>query len=369
MKDNDKNILLAAGGTGGHLYGAESLASELSLEGYNTFLFTDKRVGNLVKGFAQDNVKEIFSDTFTNKSFYKWPFVVFKILLGFISSLILIKKINPKAVVGFGGYPTIPVILAAKLCGSKIIIHEQNIILGRANKLLVKLADIITLGFDNTIGVPKNYRKKTFFSGNPIRRDILKYQSPYEAFNEKDKFNLVIFGGSQGASFFSKTIPPSLCMLSDKKKSFLKVFHQVRPEEVESVKNFYNSENINAEVSYFFDNLPVLLNSSHLIISRSGASTVSEISAIKRPAILIPFPDSIDSDQKLNALNLQDTGQVVVCDQKDVDSEWFFKKINELIDSPNTLKEMIKITNSKVYNDGAQNITKLIKNFEVKVEN
>ena len=362
-KGNDKNILLAAGGTGGHLYGAESLASELSLKGYNPFLFTDKRVEHLAKGLIQGNVKEIFSATFTNTSFYKWPFVVFKILLGFISSLILIKKIKPKAVVGFGGYPTIPVIFAAKVCGLKIIIHEQNIILGRANKLLIKLADVMSLGFENTVGVPKNYRKKSYFSGNPIRKDILKYQSPYQALTENDKFKLVIFGGSQGASFFSETIPPSLGMLSNKKKSFLKVFHQVRLEEVECINNFYNSEGIDAEVSNFFYELPMLLNSSHLIISRSGASTVSEISAINRPAILIPLPNSIDNDQKLNALDLQSTGQVIMRDQKDVDSNWFFKKINELIDSPSTLKEMTKISDSKVYNDGAKNITKLIMGF------
>ena len=362
-KGNDKNILLAAGGTGGHLYGAESLASELSLKGYNPFLFTDKRVEHLAKGLIQGNVKEIFSATFTNTSFYKWPFVAFKILLGFIFSLILIKKIKPKAVVGFGGYPTIPVIFAAKVCGLKIIIHEQNIILGRANKLLIKLADVMSLGFENTVGVPKNYRKKSYFSGNPIRKDILKYQSPYQALTENDKFKLVIFGGSQGASFFSETIPPSLGMLSNKKKSFLKVFHQVRLEEVEHIKNFYNSEGIDAEVSNFFYELPMLLNSSHLIISRSGASTVSEISAINRPAILIPLPNSIDNDQKLNALDLQSTGQVIMRDQKDVDSNWFFKKINELIDSPSTLKEMTKIQDSKVYNDGAKNLTKLIKGF------
>lgn len=362
-KGNDKNILLAAGGTGGHLYGAESLASELSLKGYNPFLFTDKRVEHLAKGLIQGNVKEIFSATFTNTSFYKWPFVAFKILLGFISSLILIKKIKPKAVVGFGGYPTIPVIFAAKVCGLKIIIHEQNIILGRANKLLIKLADVMSLGFENTVGVPKNYRKKSYFSGNPIRKDILKYQSPYQALTENDKFKLVIFGGSQGASFFSETIPPSLGMLSNKKKSFLKVFHQVRLEEVEHINNFYNSKGIDAEVSNFFYELPMLLNSSHLIISRSGASTVSEISAINRPAILIPLPNSIDNDQKLNALDLQSTGQVIMRDQKDVDSNWFFKKINELIDSPSTLKEMTKISDSKVYNDGAKNITKLIMGF------
>ena len=221
----------------------------------------------------------------------------------------------------------------------------------------------MSLGFENTVGVPKNYRKKSYFSGNPIRKDILKYQSPYQALTENDKFKLVIFGGSQGASFFSETIPPSLGMLSNKKKSFLKVFHQVRLEEVEHINNFYNSKGIDAEVSNFFYELPMLLNSSHLIISRSGASTVSEISAINRPAILIPLPNSIDNDQKLNALDLQSTGQVIMRDQKDVDSNWFFKKINELIDSPSTLKEMTKISDSKVYNDGAKNITKLIMGF------
>ena len=356
-----ENILLTAGGTGGHLYGAQSLAFELSLNDYNTFLLTDKRVGTLVEGFKPENVKEIYSATFTNTSFYKWPLVIIKLFLGFIYSLILIKKFNPKIVIGFGGYPTIPVIFAAKMFRLKIIIHEQNMILGRANKLLLNFSDILTTGFKNTIGIPTNIKKQICFSGNPIRQDILKYKSTYKVFKDNEKFRLVIFGGSQGASFFSKTIPLSLSKLSDEKKTSLEVFHQVRSEEFEDVSNFYKSENIKANVSKFFDNLPELLNSSHLIIARSGASSVSEISAIGRPAILVPLTHSIDNDQKLNALNLEKTGLILSIDEEKSDSDWFYKKIDEFMNFPNILKEMSNMGKSNTFNNGSKNILKIIK--------
>ena len=364
IKRINNNILLTAGGTGGHLYGSESLASELSSQDYNTFLFTDDRVESLVKGFEIGNVKKIHSATFTNINFYKWPFVFIKLIFGFLSSLIWINKFKIKTVVGFGGYPTIPVIFAAKLCGLKIIIHEQNMVLGRANKLLIRLTDKLSLGFNDTAGIPDGYKEKIYFSGNPIRSDILKYKSAYRIFEKKNKFKLVIFGGSQGASFFSNTIPLSLSMLSGNKKSNLDIYHQVRPEEVQDIENFYGSENIKAKVSYFFDDLPELLNSSHLIISRSGASTVSEIAAIGRPAILIPLSHSIDGDQKLNALRLMKTGQVLVGDESQANSDWFYKKINKFMNDPSILKDMSNRNIPSIHKDGAKNIMNLIKNFE-----
>jgi UDP-N-acetylglucosamine--N-acetylmuramyl-(pentapeptide) pyrophosphoryl-undecaprenol N-acetylglucosamine transferase len=363
MNGVNKNILLAAGGTGGHLHGAQSVALELDSQGCNVYLLTDRRVESLIKGFKLDNIKEVSSASFTNERIYKWPLVFARLLFGFVSSLIWIKKFKPKLVIGFGGYPTVPVILAAKVFGLKIIIHEQNMILGRANKLLANLADIITLGFIDASGVSDKHRDKTSFSGNPIRHELINTINPYKVFSGSGKFMLIIFGGSQGASFFSKTIPASLKMLSSKKRLSLEVFHQVRPEEVQNIKNFYNSNKIIAEVSCFFDNLPALLNSSHLIISRSGASTVSEIAAIGRPAIFIPLPHSIDNDQKLNASLLEKSGQAIVQKEKEANSDWFYKTIDKLIDSPDTLIKMNKKTNVNKHKNGAANIGKIVRGF------
>ena len=363
MKGVNKNILLAAGGTGGHLHGAQSVALELDSQGCNVYLLTDRRVESLIKGFRPDNIKEVSSATFNNERIYKWPLVFTRLLFGFVSSLMWIKKFKPRLVIGFGGYPTIPVILAAKVFGLKVIIHEQNMILGRANKLLANSADILTLGFIDSSGVLDKHRDKISFSGNPIRQEFINTINPYKVFSGSGKFRLIIFGGSQGASFFSKTIPASLKMLSSKKRLSLEVFHQARPEEVQNIKNFYNSNKIIAEVSCFFDNLPELLNSSHLVISRSGASTVSEIAAIGRPAIFIPLPHSIDNDQKLNASLLEKSGQAIVRKEKEANSDWFYKTIDKLIDSPDTLVKMNKNINVSMHKHGAANIGNIVMGF------
>jgi len=360
MKESNKKIILTAGGTGGHLYGALSLTEELKINGYEVFLFTDKRVETLLRDFDLSRIRIIPSGTFTNARLIKWPVISFKILIGLIYSLFYTLRISPKLVIGFGGYPTIPTIFAAKLLNIKIIIHEQNKIIGRANKLMLNLCDRLTVGHLKVKGIKKKYNDKIFYTGNPIRPEIYKYKKDYKTHHQDGFLNLLIFGGSQGASFFSDIIPDSINKLDNKKKSLLRVFHQVRNNEFERVKKCYHSMNVKSEVKTFFYNLPELLNNSHLLISRSGASTVAEVAATKTPAIFIPFHHSIDDDQRLNTIELEKIGQVIVKNEKKLDSNQLYKVIDELIEKPEILEKMAKANKEIVANNSSEKIRSII---------
>ena len=360
MMETKKKIILAAGGTGGHLYGAISLSEELELKGYKVFLFTDKRVESLAKNFSLENIKIIPSGTFTNTNFFYWPITFFKIISGIVLSLFYIINIRPSLVIGFGGYPTIPILISAKISKIKIIIHEQNSIIGRANKFLIMICDKITTGFHKTIGIKNIYSHKIIYTGNPVRSEIFKHKKEYIKHDKNGAFNLLIFGGSQGASFFSEMIPFSINKLVEDKKSLLHVFHQVREGQVDKVKSYYDSKNIKSDVKTFFFNLPKLLNNSHLLISRSGASTVSEVYATKIPAIFIPLPHSIDNDQELNTKELEKIGQVIVKKQKNIDSSILFKMLDKLMDEPEILEAMARSNKMNYINDSSKKISSLV---------
>ena len=360
MNVSNKKIILTAGGTGGHLYGALSLTEELKRNGYEVFLFTDKRVENLLRDFDLSKIRIIPSGTFTNIRPIEWPVTFFKILIGLIYSFFYILRINPKLVIGFGGYPTIPTIFAANLLNIKIIIHEQNKIIGRANKLMLSICDRLTVGHLKVKGIKKKYNDKIFYTGNPIRPEIYKYKKDYKTHNQDGFLNLLIFGGSQGASFFSDIVPDSINKLDSKKKSLLRIFHQVRNNEFKKVKKYYDCMNVKSEVKTFFYNLPELLNNSHLLISRSGASTVAEVTATKIPAIFIPFHHSIDDDQRLNTIELEKIGQVIVKKEKNLDSNQLYKVIDELIEKPEILEKMAKANKEMVINNSSKTIRSII---------
>ena len=184
MVKSKNKIILAAGGTGGHLYGALSLSEELKMNGYEVFLFTDKRIENLIKDFDLNNIRIVPSGTFTNARWPKWPIIFLKILSGIALSLIYSLRIGPKLVIGFGGYPTIPIIFAGKFLNTKIVIHEQNRVIGRANKLMLNFCDKITTGHLTVKGIKEKYNDKILHTGNPIRPEIFEYIKDYKSYDK-----------------------------------------------------------------------------------------------------------------------------------------------------------------------------------------
>jgi UDP-N-acetylglucosamine--N-acetylmuramyl-(pentapeptide) pyrophosphoryl-undecaprenol N-acetylglucosamine transferase len=331
-------ILLAAGGTGGHVFPAEALAHELQARGYHVHLVTDSRAERYAGKFPADEIHVVPSATIGSKN----PVAVARALLtlwrGYRVARTLIAKLKPAAVVGFGGYPTIPPLMAACSLHVPTLIHEQNAVMGRANKFLASRVDKIAGGFLPAGGA---YAGKTVVTGNPVRPAVLAAsETPYVASGDGDPFQLVVFGGSQGAQHFSNAIPSAICLLDDTLRARLKVTQQARPEDVARVEGCYAKLKVPAEVSPFFGDMAERIGRSNMVISRSGASTVSELAVIGRPAILVPYPFALDHDQAANAAGMASLGGAVVVPQAQLTPEKLAAKLKTWMTSPEKMTEM-----------------------------
>src|SRR5690606_32930713 len=270
-------VLLAAGGTGGHLFPAEALASELARRGVPVELVTDPRAKEYTSSFPARAIHSVDSATFGSRN----PMAIFrsawKLGSGFGASLRLIRAMKPRAVVGFGGYPSLPPLFAAQILGVPTIIHEQNSVMGRANRFLAARATRIATGFPNLVKAKPNIVRKAAHVGNPVRESVLAAVSPYVPPEGRDPIHLLVFGGSQGARVMSVTVPPAIAALDRGLLTRLKVVQQARSEDVDYVTSLYLKAGVQAEITPFFRDLPVRMADAHLVIARAGASTVAEI--------------------------------------------------------------------------------------------
>lgn len=329
-------ILLAAGGTGGHLFPAEALAHELKARGYTVHLVTDRRAERYASNFPADEVHVVRSATIGSKNPFKVAGALWTIFRGVREAGRLIRKVRPKAVVGFGGYPTVPPLIAAGNAGVPTMIHEQNAVMGRANKALANRVQAIAGGF-----LPEGegrFGTKTITTGNPVRPSVLAAaEKPYHASLDGAPFRLVVFGGSQGAQYFSTAVPEAVRKLPETLRGRLSITQQARPEDADAVMATYAAMNVAADISPFFTDMAERIGAAHLVISRSGASTVSEISVIGRPAILVPYPHALDHDQAANAAALKAKGGAEVIAQKDLDPERLSSLLAEAMNDPQRL--------------------------------
>lgn len=332
-------ILLAAGGTGGHLFPAEALAHELKARGWSVHLVTDSRAERFAGRFPADEIHVVPSATIGSKNPLKVASSLLTLWKGLRAARRLLSRIRPKAVVGFGGYPTLPPLLAATGMGIPSMIHEQNAVMGRANRALAARVQAIAGGFLPEGDGP--YAAKTVTTGNPVRPAVLDAAAvAYHPAAPDAPFNLVVFGGSQGAQFFSKAVPQAICRLSEGKRARLHVTQQARPEDREGVEAIYAKLAVPSEVSPFFANMADRLADAHLVICRSGASTVSEISVIGRPAVLVPYPYALDHDQAANAAALAENGGAKVIAQSELSPEKLSIIIAEAMKDPARLADM-----------------------------
>ena len=301
-----KVILLAAGGTGGHLFPAEALAVVLEKRGLTVDLATDTRAAHFK--FPARAVHLIPSATLRGRD----PLSVLKtatlLTFGTWRASRLMKRLRPAAVVGFGGYPTVPPMMAATMRNIPTVLHEQNGVMGRANRLLAARVTAIATGFR----VLKNadaVQEKITFTGNPVRPAVLAAATmPYDPPQPGGPLKLLVFGGSQGARVMSEIVPPAIERLDAGLRTRLGVVQQARAEDLDAVRATYARLGVKAECEPFFSDLPARMSAAHLIVSRSGASTVAELSAIGRPAILVPLPHALDQDQLANAGVLEAAG-------------------------------------------------------------
>lgn len=311
-------ILLSAGGTGGHLFPAEALAHELVDRGHVVHLATDERAGKYAERFPVEAIHVVPSATFGSKNPVHVARSLLKLWRGFRSAGALIRRIRPAVVVGFGGYPTVPPMLAATNAGRPTLVHEQNAVMGRANKFLAKRVTRIAAGIPQE-GIAPEIASKLVVTGNPVRPAVLESAAyAYKPSGPGQPFRLVVFGGSQGAQFFSDVMPEAIRLLPIEVLRRLHVTQQARPEQEERVRAFYAAEGIEADVSPFFTDMAKRIGRAHLVVSRSGASTVSEISVIGRPSILVPYPYALDHDQAANAAKLEAAGGAIVARQSEL---------------------------------------------------
>ncbi len=365
MITTDKKIILAAGGTGGHLFPAKALATELIKRGYKVDIITDKRALKLVHDFDGATIHVVRSATIKGKNPKALIKTLSSLILGAWQSYRIIRKIKPDVVGGFGGYPTLPpMVVATSLIGKamrvKSFIHEQNAIMGRANKFLSSRVDAIAAGF---LEKTAKLAPKFVETGNPVRKEILKYSSfLYKLPNERGFFNLLVFGGSQGASFFSKIMPQALAILDISYRKRLKLVQQSRNDSFELQKQ-YEKLSINAQIAPFFIDLAEKMAEAHFIISRSGASTVSEISVIGRPALLVPYPHAIDNDQEKNASYLVNCGAGLIYQQKNLTPEILASIIKDMMDNPKKLLDQAKVTKKAGKPNATQELAKLVEDL------
>jgi UDP-N-acetylglucosamine--N-acetylmuramyl-(pentapeptide) pyrophosphoryl-undecaprenol N-acetylglucosamine transferase len=332
-------ILLAAGGTGGHLFPAEALGHELKQRGYSVHLVTDSRAERFAGKFPADEVHVVPSGTFGSKNPIAVIRTSWKLWTGLRAARRLIARLKPVAVVGFGGYPTVPPLMASTALGVPTMIHEQNAVMGRANKALAKRVQAIAGGFLPETEGP--FANKTVTTGNPVRPAVLAASSvPYVASRDGEPFRLVVFGGSQGAQFFSSAVPTALSLLDPEERARLVVTQQARPEDQGRVNSCFAKLKAPAEISPFFANMAERLASAHLVICRSGASTVSEIAVIGRPSILVPYPYALDHDQAANAAALVATGGAQVVAQSELSPDRLSSMISAAMKEPDRLEKM-----------------------------
>ncbi|MAZ18029.1 MAG: undecaprenyldiphospho-muramoylpentapeptide beta-N-acetylglucosaminyltransferase [Ahrensia sp.] len=330
-------ILISAGGTGGHLFPAEALAYELKARGWNVPLATDERATRYADRFPEDKLHVIHSATPSGKNPFKVIGAVWSLFKGMRQSSALLRIIKPKAVVGFGGYPTVPPLWSA--AGHfPTVIHEQNAVMGRANKMLSSRVTAIAGGFLKADGALAD---KIVETGNPVRPAVIAVSGKaYQAPAKSGPLRLVVFGGSQGARFFSDTVPEAIALLPEAFRSHIEIVQQARPEDEARVKARYAELGVKAEVAPFFTDLPERIAAAHLVMSRSGASTVSEIAAIGRPAIFVPYPHALDHDQAANAEALEAAGGALVRRQDMLDAQSTSALFAELLGDPDRLQAM-----------------------------
>ena len=341
---DNKLIFLTAGGTGGHVYPAEALAEELKRRGYELALVTDKRGQNNYKGTLGSIPNyAVMAGALVGKDILFKLQSLCKIGIGVLQSLYLLIKHKPRCVVGFGGYASFPCCLAAILLGVDLIIHEQNSVMSRTNRFLSKYATLVAQSFRKVKYTPQNI--KTVLTGMPIRASIADLHSKTYPLPQDGKFQILIMGGSQGCRIFSDIIPSAIANLGNDICSCLSVIQQCRQDDVDFLKDVYKDIPCHSTISHFFDNMPELYANSQLIISRAGASSVSEIAAVGIPSILVPLPTAADNHQKTNAQELSDIKGAILVEQKDFTAQSLTELLRELINSPQKLQALS--TNSK----------------------
>jgi UDP-N-acetylglucosamine--N-acetylmuramyl-(pentapeptide) pyrophosphoryl-undecaprenol N-acetylglucosamine transferase len=320
------------------LFPAFALAEELQRRGFAVDLMTDMRGDRYGSGFPARNVYKVPAATLASRSPIDVAKTAFALALGTKAAFGILGQVRPSVIIGFGGYPTFPPLMAARMRSIPSVLHEQNAVLGRANRMLAQRVTGIATSFERTKYLDGALVAKAHFTGNPVRQSVLTASvQPYAVPSGDGEFQLLVFGGSQGARYFSEAVPPALAQLPPDIKRRLHVTQQAREEDLENVRTAYVASGIASDVEAFFKDLPERMARAHLVIGRAGASTVAELAVIGRPAILVPLPHALDNDQLNNAQRLAESGGGWCIEQKNLSPERLASEIQRLIVAPQSL--------------------------------
>lgn len=354
-------VVLAAGGTGGHLFPAEALARTLMARGRRVALFTDDRGGGYADRFAGAEVVRVRSGTPSGRGALGRLVLLGEIAAGIIGARAALKRIAPAAVVGFGGYPALPTMIAATRLHLATVIHEQNAVLGRVNRLLVRRVSRIALSLPETRAVTPADAARAVVVGNPVRPAILAVRDiPYQAPAAGQPIRLLVTGGSQGARIFSDVVPEAIARLPRDIRERLSIVQQARAEDLAAVQALYADLGIAARVETFIRDMPEQLAVAHLCITRAGASTVAELAAAGRPSILVPYLHAMDDHQTANAEALSGQGAALLRPQQAFTAEALATEIENLITAPARLAGMAEAAKRLGRIDAADRLADLV---------
>ena len=332
-------VVMAAGGTGGHVFPAESLAAELSGRGFELALITDRRGGEFGGHLQRIETHRIRAGGIAGKSLFARLRSAPELAIGTLQARRLLKALNPRVVVGFGGYASVPTMLAASFGGFASAIHEQNAVLGRANRLLAPRVGRIATSFEVSEGVPAEATEKVTHTGMPVRPAITAVRDRrYPPIIDDGPLNLLVLGGSQGAHVFSAVVPGAIEALAGPLRARLRIAQQCRGEDLEETRRAYGEMGVEAEIATFFEDVPQRLAAAHLLIARAGASTVAEVAAVGRPSILVAYPFAIDDHQSANAHAVDEAGAGWLMPQDSFTPETLAARLEALFGMPAILE-------------------------------
>ncbi len=353
-------VVLSAGGTGGHMFPAFAVARTLQGRGVPVVLVTDLRGAKYREQYPDIPFHIVRTDTLRAGLLAKIR-AGFDLTVGIGQAYFLLQKIRPRAVVGFGGYPSFPAVVAAQALRIPTVLHEQNAVLGRANKMVAKAAAKIALSLPDMGAVPPAWRDKTIVTGNPVRADIAAVGlQPFAAPAADAPFRILVLGGSQGASVFSGVVPRAIGLLPESLRRRVRVVQQCRAADIAAVRHAYATMDIEARLETFVTDVPAQLSSCHILIARSGASTVTEAGGAGRPALFVPYPHHKDQQQKANAAVLVRAGAADMLEEKGLTAEKLAKELEKRMADPAKLAAMALAARQTLAADASDRLADVI---------
>ena len=351
-------ILIAAGGTGGHMFPAQALAESLLARGWRVALSTDARGARYAGGFPPEVARRVVpAATFARGGLKEKALVPLRLAAGVVRAVLSMLLDRPRVVVGFGGYPSIPALSAAWLLRVPRMIHEQNGVLGRVNEVFARRVNALACGTWPT-AMPDGITAE--FTGNPVRGAVLERAGAGYIAPGDYPMDLLVIGGSQGARILSDVVPAAICALPDDLKRNLTVAHQAREEDLDRVVATYDAGNVRAEIAPFFTDIPRRLSECQLVISRAGASSVADISVIGRPAILVPFAAATANHQAANAKMLSSVDAAIVMPESQFDADSLRDALLSILTNPKAAEAMARAALSAGRPDATEHLVALV---------